>query len=261
MTRNIEIVNELQNISPAVANIGAVMPYDLPAGYFQKISEVIMARISAGGIEENSVVGVAGKSSPFSVPENYFEQLSFSILDKIKLAEENNAIKELKELSPLLAGISKENVYSVPEGYFDSLSTHISSSIKPQATVISFTSRKTLVRFAVAASFLLMLTFGSYLFFTRPASQTDSYVKLGLKQYKTGAQIDKGLQNISEADLLTYLQLTAEGNDDENIASIVTGEELNETLTQPEVGEDELLESILNEFENLPEADIKTNNN
>jgi hypothetical protein len=261
MTRNIEIVSELQSISQAVANIGAQMPYDLPAGYFQNLSEVIMARISAGGIEENTVVEIAGKSSPFTVPENYFEQLSSSILDKIKFAEETSPIKELKELSPLLAGISKKNVYSVPEGYFDSLSTHVSSSLKPQVIVVSFTSRKTLLRLAVAASFLVMLTFGAYLLFTRPAAQTDSYVKLGLKKYNTDAQIDKGLQSISEADLLTYLQRTSEGNDDETIATIVTGEDLNETSTEPEEEEDVLLESILNELENIPEAEIKTNTN
>lgn len=259
MTRNSDILNELKAISPAVAEISAVVPYDLPAGYFNNLSEVIMARIIAGGQEENTVVSVAGKSTPFSVPENYFEQLSDSILSKVKQAGQQAAADELQELSPLLASISKTNVYSVPEGYFETVSSHVTASLQPQAKVVKLTVRKQWVRLSIAASFVIMVVTGAYLFFNRPAAQLDQYVRLGLKQYNTGEQFDKGLQSISEADLVSYLQATAQSNDAETIASITGEESKNEPAVQEEGQEDELLQSILNELDAMPETNANTN--
>lgn len=259
MTRNSDILSELKAISPAVAEISAVAPYDLPAGYFNNLSEVIMARIIAGGQEENTVVSVAGKSTPFKVPENYFEQLSDSVLSKVKQGVQQSAADELQELSPLLASISKTNVLSVPEGYFETVSSDITASLQPQAKVVMLTVRKQWIRLSIAASFVIMVVTGAYLFFNRPAAQLDQYVHLGLKQYNTGEQFDKGLQSISEADLVSYLQATAQSNDTETIASITGEESMNEADVQKEGHEDELLQSILNEMDAIPETNTNAN--
>jgi hypothetical protein len=44
----------------------------------------------------------------------------------------NDILNELKELSPLLAGLEKVNVFTVPEGYFDGISTTILVTAKEE---------------------------------------------------------------------------------------------------------------------------------
>jgi hypothetical protein len=70
--------------------------------------------------ELNSGLNPAPGDNPFSVPEGYFEGLASSILAKIKGEAPLSAGEEIAQLSPLLAGISRQLPYSVPEGYFQS---------------------------------------------------------------------------------------------------------------------------------------------
>lgn len=260
MIRNIEIINELKAISPAVAEISAVVPYDLPAGYFNNLSEVIMTRIIAGGLEENTVVTVAGKSTPFTVPENYFEQLSDSILSRVKQSAEETPADELQQLSPLLASISKTNVYTVQDGYFNSVHSEITGSLRPQAKIVSLAGRKQLYKLAVAASLLVAVITGAYLIMSKPATEMDQYVKLGLQQYGTGEKIDKGLQSISESDLVSYLQATSQSNDAETMAAVVAEDSFSEPVSTENEPEDELLQNILKELDTTPETN-NTNSN
>jgi hypothetical protein len=44
----------------------------------------------------------------------------------------NDILKELKELSPLLAGLEKVSVFTIPEGYFDSISTTVLVAAKEE---------------------------------------------------------------------------------------------------------------------------------
>jgi hypothetical protein len=44
----------------------------------------------------------------------------------------NDILNELKELSPLLAGLEKVNVFTIPEGYFDSISTTVLVAAKEE---------------------------------------------------------------------------------------------------------------------------------
>ena len=247
MNRNADILNELQTISQAVANLGTQMPYTVPDGYFDTLSDVILARVIAGSGEDSAITSVVGKSTPFEVPEGYFENLSTSILSKIKSQKEQSVSEELKELSPFLASISKQNVYTVPEGYFELMPLQIAekTSHHPGAKVVSMAPvRHRWYSYAAAAAVLVMVAFGLSRIIN-PSVQLDGYVKEGLN-YKTESQIAEGLQNIKEADLVAYLQMTAESKDAETIASIV-----DESILQQEEeteGEDPLLESYMNQL-------------
>ncbi|MBX9782026.1 MAG: hypothetical protein K2X48_01920 [Chitinophagaceae bacterium] len=137
MTRKEYILNELLQISPAVANIGNMVPYALPDGYFDTLSDVILARLIAGGSEESPLMSAAGKSSPFTVPDGYFEHFSDSVLAKIKQQNDASAGDELKEISPLLTSMSKTNVYTVPDGYFETVSDLVLSEIKEHQQQLS----------------------------------------------------------------------------------------------------------------------------
>lgn len=60
-----------------------------------------------------------GVQEAFAVPQGYFEQFAASVLERIKLEEQDES-QELENLSPLLASISRKMPLSVPAGYFDS---------------------------------------------------------------------------------------------------------------------------------------------
>ncbi|MBS4063339.1 MAG: hypothetical protein KGZ74_02210 [Chitinophagaceae bacterium] len=247
MNRSTDILNELQTISPAVANLGTQMPYTVPAGYFDTLGDVILARVIAGAGEDSAVTSVAGKSTPFGVPEGYFENLSTSILSKIKAQQEPGVADELKELSPVLASISKENVYTVPEGYFGVMEEEVAEKTihSAKAKVVSITAvKRRWFSYAAAAAVLVMVAFGVNKII-HPSTKLDGYVKEGLK-YTTEEQIAEGLQTINETDLVAYLQMTAESKDVETIAAIVD----ETTLHQEEetVVEDPLLESYMNQL-------------
>jgi len=247
MTRNLEISNELLAISQAVANLNAAMPYQVPQGYFETLSDVILARVHAGSGEESAVVSVAGKSTPFEVPEGYFNSLSESILSKIKTRQELSAADEIKELSPVLASISRTNVYSVPQGYFDTVANELAGKVtqRSKAKVVTMFTQRRWMQMAAAAAVMLMVAFGvNRLVGTK--QQVDGYVKVGLKQYNTEQKINEDLQNISEAELITYLENTSNTGDVATLSGITEGLELNE---ETPAENDELLESFMKQLD------------
>jgi hypothetical protein len=259
MTRSTHILNELQSISPAVANLGTQMPYTVPAGYFETLSDVIIARIIAGSGEGSAVMSVTGKAVPFEVPAGYFENLSATILSKVKMQTEVSAVEELKELSPVLAAISKQNVYTVPDGYFDAVPALIADKTTDagKAKIISIGTIRKWTSYAAAAAVFIMIAFGlNRIINSNPSSPVlEGYVQEGLN-YKTEAQIAEGLQSIGEADLVSYLQTTAESKDAEIIASLVNEDDLQSE--EKTVVEDPLLESYMNQ---LNETETTTQNN
>lgn len=254
MTRNSTILNELKELSPAVADISTQNPYSLPAGYFETLPEVILSKIIGMTEGKSAVLDVAGKKLPLQVPEGYFTGLSDSILEKIKKSQGQSASTELIELSPLLAGISKNNLYVVPEGYFDSLSTHISGEINvPAATkVISIFSRQTWMRYAAAAVVILIMATGTYLLSEKTNSFGSEIVANGLK-IKTDAQFDESLAQINQSDLLNYLKLTGDVKDAEAIGLMVDETQL---PNEADYMDDEFLESFMKELE---QTNSKTN--
>lgn len=257
MTRNLEILNELVAISPAVANLSAEMPYQVPEGYFETLSEVIVARALAASGEETLVKSTAGLSMPFDVPSGYFENLSSSILEKIKIQEQTSATEELQNLSPLLASISKENVYTVPGGYFETLNAvdAVKASHKTTGKVVSMFQARTWVRMAAAAAILLMVAFG----LNRIAgtkSDLDGYVKQGLNKYNTEAKLNAELQNINDSELVSYLQNTSSTADVATVSFILEETEANELAP---VEDDALLESFMNQLDSAAETTTQTN--
>jgi hypothetical protein len=93
---------ELEYLSPLLSNISKVMPYSVPADYFQDLRE------------------------------NISEQIS-------KHADHQTSKEEIESLSPLLSSLKNKNPYSVPAGYFENLDT---KTEKKEAAVISITKHR-----------------------------------------------------------------------------------------------------------------------
>ncbi len=65
------------------------------------------------------------KEPVFSVPNAYFENFSLSVLTKIKGKTTVSELDDLNELSPVLAGISKNMPFSLPPDYFSTFENEI----------------------------------------------------------------------------------------------------------------------------------------
>ena len=242
MTRNTDILKELEQISPAVAQISEETPYQVPVGYFDTLDTIIMARIAAGGIEENSLLIVAGKQMPQDVPQGYFDTLSDSILSKIKAQQSIQTVaEELNELSPVLAGLSKENLYEVPAGYFENLSAGITEKTT-ETKVVSMFSRKVWVRYAAAAVLFGMIAFGITFFIQQP---TNGLVA-DIPEIKTEEQINTELAKISDEEIINYLKMTSDSKD---VAAITSFVDQSQLPAEADYMDDAFMESFMKELE------------
>lgn len=96
------ILQELENISPVVANIQKQNVWSVPIGYFDSILPAIL-----NAIKNDASINIA-----------------------------NEVAEELKTISPLLASLSKASILSIPEHYFDD------NVYNNQHKIISINNRK-----------------------------------------------------------------------------------------------------------------------
>ena len=127
MKNSQEILNELKAISPLLAGLEKINVFRVPEGYFNELE----FRITNYTILNNtSPAENINKRNLQEVPAGYFDTLSDSILAKVKAIYPENAEEELRNLSPMLYSLKGENVFSVPAGYFDKLSESVLSNMK-----------------------------------------------------------------------------------------------------------------------------------
>jgi hypothetical protein len=119
MQENTDISNELLSLSPLIAGMRKPNVFEVPDGYFESISETVLACIR----EEQGNLPITGHKQIHEIPDGYFDHLAASILDKIKAEETAEA--EIKNASPLLHAIQKKQVFDVPDGYFERLHSDV----------------------------------------------------------------------------------------------------------------------------------------
>lgn len=156
------IISELESISPLVAGIAPVNPYQVPEGYFNDLAVNMLQLVQAETLsavlaravgvnpysvpsdyfnnfpykvlslvkrEELSQVLKNASSNPYEVPDNYFENLSSDILKRVK-TQGLSAQEEIESISPLLSRLDKKVPFSTPEGYFDELTENTVAGTK-----------------------------------------------------------------------------------------------------------------------------------
>jgi hypothetical protein len=246
MTNRVHIQEELESISKAVAGIPLYNPYRLPAGYFDTLPELIVARVLSGISDESAVLNVSGKEVPFEVPSGYFDQLSTAVMAKIKDANNESAQEELEQISPVVAAISKANVYELPVNYFEKLEIPFAAASKQQtAKVITLSASRYWLRIAAAVIIVLGLSTGLYLSSTSNTQQSGAIAK-GLK-IKTEKQFQEKLDQVDANDLVAYLQSTGSPDEIREIKAMVDSKDLPE---ETDYLDQEFLETYLQELEN-----------
>jgi hypothetical protein len=79
------------------------------------------------------LLGNVSKEMPYTVPVGFFQNLSDDVLKKISEHEDylrkesfgQTSEEEIESLSPLLGSLKNKNPYSVPAGYFEALKTKV----------------------------------------------------------------------------------------------------------------------------------------
>ncbi|UEG50471.1 hypothetical protein LK994_03145 [Ferruginibacter lapsinanis] len=214
MERSTDILNELKDISPLLAEIGRENIFSVPQGYFDNISDTVLICIK----EEH---GISTTVNTGSVPQGYFDNLASSILDKIK-NQPINATDEIRELSPVLHSIQHKNVFEVPVNYFADLPETISSKTQTKQTgkLVRMSSR--IAKYAVAAMLTGAVALGVYKLFDKPVNivqveQSQAFATLDpiIEQGKNmnDKQFNETLNNLSEEAIAKYLEKNASEKD------------------------------------------------
>ena len=220
MEKSENILQELQEISPAVAAINKTNVGAVPDLYFATLADKILQRVSG---EANTTLP---KANPFEVPGGYFEGLAGNILNKVK-SQQSEVYKELADISPLLNTISKQPVFTVPTGYFEQENF---KATKPKSKVISFSATKKVLRYAVAAAVTGIMAISSYLYLGNDN---------GAGPENVNVNVSASVGDLSEEEILGYLETNSSATDAVNIIN-----------TEQPIDVDGLIEE-------MPEEDIR----
>lgn len=223
MNTRTDILDELKALSPLLAAIEKINVFSVPAGYFDSISETVLA-----GIQEEDIASLNGfsKDTVFEIPNGYFDSLSSNILNRIKAEQPVAASDELRVLSPMLYSIQNQNVFEVPAGYFDIVSTAILHKLKPQpAKVVAMHKRTSFFKYAIAAMVTGILALGVYKFVDKPGhnnsnqsiASLDPSIQKGIKMNEK--QFDQTLDTLSEDDIANYLDKNSNDADVAELSS------------------------------------------
>ncbi|QDW26156.1 hypothetical protein FFJ24_015570 [Pedobacter sp. KBS0701] len=180
MNENIEN-NDWMNEAPVLAAMGKRNPFSVPDEYFENSDEAIFSAIFLDGLKQKT------NNNNFEVPQHYFEDLTERIQTQIALTEMPKA----------------ENTFAVPENYFDNLQSRITNRIatsgpKKEAKIVPLW-RRNIVKYASAACFVLMASFGVY-FYQNGSSAT-------VQQAQSAEAVNEQLlYDIDESTIIDHLE-------------------------------------------------------
>ena len=257
----IDIVMGIKNENDLNKNIvSGSSVADVPTGYFDTLATSILTKIKAQEFEDTAteiralspMLYSIQNENIFEAPQGYFDTLANSILLKIKAGDSEDTATEIRALSPMLYSIQNENVFKVPQGYFENLSDDVLNKVKPEPKVIPMPRRNsTFLKYAVAAVFTGAMALGVFKFTTNTNDnlQLPGYVIAGLQVQN----VDQELANISDADIVKYLEATGTDVKAAIVANSVDENELpsQEDYLMDEKALDKYLNSInLNDLKN-----------
>ncbi len=244
MKHNTDILNELMEISTLLAGIEKHNLFTVPAGYFEQLPGLLLMEVRDG---EQGILNDISRKNEASVPAGYFDHLADTILSRIKKEQLQTPAGELRELSPMLYSIRDANPFTVPAGYFNSLSASIMDKLKSPASKLSVVRRTSSVfmKYAVAAAFTGIMALGVFKFTSPTIAKTDASAWT--------MNVDKELDNVSDDDMIRYLEANGENVDAITVASKTLDE--NELPTQADYLNDE--KALDNYLDNVNTNELK----
>lgn len=205
---------ELKQIDPSMVQWPFHMPYRVPAGYFDAVTEKLL--------EQSSSELVVEKSQAYKIPAGYFDQLPGHILAAIYRLDVE---QELEELAPVLNHVSKQMPYTrttVPEFNMGAIMERAAVSKIPVIQMPVHKTRKW-VQYAAAAVVTGVILVTAFLFNGSNSNTADEL--LAHAEY-VQMDVPHEMARVSEEELNTYLATTEK-------LVVTTGE-------RDQYGEDEL---------------------
>jgi hypothetical protein len=209
--KSTDILNELKTISPLLTSLQKVNVFKVPDNYFEDLDQRISTSVFLHQDEKNASQ---------KIPAGYFDSLSDRILSKIKNENTENAIEEIKQISPALHYMKEETVFTVPENYFDNLSNEIVEKIHGKnAKIISLNFAKKWWKYAAAAVITGIIAISSLQIFNQKSDKEKiaaSYIQVA-QQYKTPQKLEEGIASLSPDEIAKYLEKTGTALDEETL--------------------------------------------
>jgi len=176
-----------------------------------------------------------GRTHPFTSPEGYFNDISDNIIAGVKAIDFVN--EELENLSPVMLKLKGKQVYEVPDGYFENTAASFLDKAKHQqpAKVISIGFGKKLVRYAAAAIVVGVIAVAGY-FYTgnKPATTLQNPNVPGIAKV-SDLEIENFLNNNTVATPGADSTLVTDGdineNDSKDLLANISDEELQQYAT------------------------------
>lgn len=234
MQLNSNILKELEELSPTLAGLPRTNVFNVPDGYFERLSGELLLKASQS-------------TSTYSVPEGYFDQLAGQILSKLKTSEQElDVAAEMLTLSPTVAGIGNNNVfsvpnnyfaqkahqievyaetafisasvadigkvvpYTVPNGYFEQLADSILAKKEIPAKVISMKSRPIAWRYAAAAAITAVMAVSVWFALDNNKPPTTGTITAAVEQEAkkilVNNSFDQEMSTISDAAIVEFLE-------------------------------------------------------
>ncbi|MHB1178021.1 MAG: hypothetical protein ACYCZO_06780 [Daejeonella sp.] len=190
--------------APTLAAIGKRIPFTVPSGYFENLSDTLrsMALMESLRFENEE---------EFTVPDGYFENLSLRIENRVSL-------ESIRTIVP-------SSGFEVPDDYFSNLTARINSRLEKSSKV------NTPVR----------KLFSSWISYAAAACVT-VLIGTGLYFNSSNYQFGQRLSEVSDQEIINYLQVHSTAGDSpfiienlnpdefEQISSDVSSEELEQYI-------------------------------
>lgn len=217
MEQKDHIQDELTQLGSPLPRLAS--PYQVGSGYFEQLPEWILKRLKAeqavDSREETRLLASdwadQARTTPYRVPAGYFESLDLSFV----WADEN-AVTELETLSPLLAGLKKENPYSLPDGFFEREDKPaVDIPAQQPARLVRFSSTRWFRLAAAAVVTGLVLTAALVVF------RGNNTIDPNQKSY---AWVEKNLKKVNTEDIDNLVELA--GLDQSSASTVAVSPEI-----------------------------------
>lgn len=252
---NHNILNELKDLSPALAAIPRLNVFKVPEGYFETLPALLLLQASGSGKNEpiqsvpegyfdnlasgimarireeapaeahSPVLAGIGNENIFSVPQGYFEGLAENIMSRIHMESANEVLAETYAISATVAGIGNKNVFTVPREYFNDLAGSVSSKLEKQpAKVVSMNSSRKFFRYAAAAAITGLIAMTTVFIINKNNAGGQTGVQVAAvkeaKQIIQNNSFDKEMASLSDADIVNFLESKGQDVDAALVASL-----------------------------------------
>lgn len=244
MNQREDIIAELKQIDPSMAQWPFHMPYSLPAGYFDTITGKLLEQLSLELVVE--------KKQAYTIPAGYFELLPGRILAAIR---RQDVTEELEELAPVLNLVSKQMPYSKTASPEFNMEGVMEQTVMREIPVIQMLERKTRkwMSYAAAAVLTGVILATAFLY---NGNTTDETNNINYAQVDVSQEISK----LSEDELNTYLAATEKlviNTGDRDVYGVETLPEVDEHIEM--TSDDELKQYLDESTESLAEAKADSN--